>query len=183
MEEKRSSKRTPEKTRIAALLAGGTFLILLVQKLTAPDVAPSDGMNDYTFQPEPRMPMSDPSKPRFDLGASSGALGPSSAPPAVPAAQAASCASLQQFANYEYARRYRDGKVADLLRFSGFEDLQPTNGGDGVITCSGGEYIQKGQKGMRSCRNVVITYNTKTNTLSYNIQCRYLESGLVAQCS
>jgi hypothetical protein len=181
--EKRSSKRTSEKKWIVAMLAGSVFLILLVQKFTAPSVTPSDGLNEYTFQPEPRLPQSDPSKPKFDLGVSSGSLAPYSAAPAVPVAQAASCASLQQFANYEYARRYRDGKVSDLLRFSGFEVLQPTSGEDGVITCSGGESMQRGPQGKRNCRNAVIIYNTNTNTLSYNIQYRYLESGLVAQCS
>jgi hypothetical protein len=183
MAKKRSGKRTPETTRIAALLAGGLFLILVVQKLTAPSVKPSDGMNEYTFQPEPRLPIPIPSQPKFDLGVSSGSLGPSSAAPAVPAAQAASCASLQQFANYEYARRFRDGKISDLLSFSGFEALQPSRGDDGVITCSGGESMQKGPQGKRNCRNAVIIYNAKTNTLSYNIQYRYLEGGLAPQCS
>lgn len=183
MAEKQSNKRNPEQVRIAALLVGGAFLILLVQKLTAPGVPPSDGMNDYTFQPEPRPAKGEDRKPAINLGVSSGALPsiPASAP--APRAQSASCSSLQQFANYEYGRRYSDGKLTDLLSFSGFEATQPSLNEEGVITCSGGEYVRMGPKSERSCKNVIITYDTRTNTLSHNVQYRYLESGLVAQCA
>lgn len=183
MPPNRADKRSSAKNKILLMLAGGGLLFLLVQKLTSPGAPPSDGINDYTFQPEPRQAMGESRQPALNLGASSGALGPLPASAPAPLPQAASCASLQQFANYEYSRRFRDGKLTDLLNFSGFETMQPSISEDGVITCNGGEYIRRGAKSERRCRNVIITYNTRTNTLSHNVQYRYLETGLVAQCS
>ena len=165
------------------MLAGGALLFLLVQKLTSPDVPASDGMNDYTFQPEPRQAIEQPRRASLNLGASSGALGPSFATAPASSAQAVSCAWLQQFANYEYSRRFREGKLTDLLSFSGFEAMQPSISENGAIACSGGEYIRRGTKSQRSCRNVIISYDSGSNTLSHNVQYRYLETGLVAQCS
>jgi hypothetical protein len=141
-------------------------------------------MNDYTFQPAPRQSSAEARRPSIDLGASSGSLERARSSAPVPTAQAASCASLQQFANYEYARRYRDGKLAELLSFSGFEGQQVSTSAEGLLTCSGGEYTKRrGTSGSRNCRNVIISYDTSSNTLSYNVQYRYLETGLVAQCS
>lgn len=143
---------------------------LLLLRNTTPGVPPPGG--EFVFQPEPRQPIEQPQI----------TLPPSSSAPA-PSPQAASCAGLQRFANYEYGRRFRDGKLAELLSFSGFDARQPIVSGEGVITCSGGEYLRRSAKAERSCRNVLITYDTRANTLSHNVQYRYLESGLVAQCS
>lgn len=178
-----ANKRIPAKIKIPLVLGGVVLAFALVQKLTSPGVPPPEGMDDYTFQPEPRQTIEQPRRPTIDLGASSGALGSASSSAPAPSGRAASCASLQRFANYEYGRRFRNGKLTDLLSFSGFEAMQPSVSESGVITCSGGDYIRRGSKAERRCKNVIITYDTRSNTLSHNVQYRYLESGLVAQCS
>lgn len=183
MAPNQTDKRIPTKIKIPLMVAGGAILFVLVQRATSPDVTAPEGLNDYTFQPAPRKAIEPPRQPTINLGASSGALGPVSASAPAPSAQAASCASLQRFANFEYGRRFGDGKLADLLSFSGFESVQPSISEAGVITCSGGNYIRRSAKSERSCKNVIITYDTRTNTLSHNVQYRYLESGLVAQCT
>lgn len=178
-----SAKQKNDRTWLFVLLAVGAFFMFLIQRCTTSGPPPSDVMNEYTFQPEPRQPAVEPRKPIIDLGLSSGALPGSTTSAPVPTPEAASCASLQQFANYEYARRFRDGKLAELLSFSGFENQQVFSSAEGLLTCSGGSYIRRGASVERRCNNVVISYDTKSNTLTHNVQYRFLERGLVAQCS
>lgn len=178
-----TNKRSSSKIRIPLTVAGGVLLLILVHRLTSPSEPTPEAENEYTFQPEPRQATDPPRLPSVNLGASSGALGPISGSAPAPLARAASCASLQQFANYEYDRRFRDGKLANLLRFSGFESLQPSISATGVITCSGGDYLRRSANSERTCKNVIITYDTRTNTLSHNVQYSFLEAGLTAQCS
>lgn len=150
------------------LISGGALLLLLGRQLMAPEVPPPA---EFQFQPVSRpagrLPVDLPSA--------------DSAP--VPSAAAATCAGLQRFANYEHARGYQAGRLPELLRFSGFEAQRPTVSDAGVIACSGGEYVRRNTTAERRCRNVLITYDTRTNTLSHNVQYSYMESGLVAQCS
>lgn len=150
------------------LIAGGALLLLLGHRALTPE-PPSPA--EFQFQPVPRqaerLPVEIPSS--------------SSAP--MPSAAAATCAGLQRFANYEHARGYQAGRLPELLRFSGFEAQRPTVSDAGVITCSGGEYVRRSTTAERRCRNVLITYDTRTNTLSHSVQFLYLETGLVAQCS
>jgi hypothetical protein len=159
-----------------APVLGGALLIFVILRMSTPSPPPPSPDGEYTFQPEPR-------RPRLDLGASSGVLDGrgGSAPP--PSLEAGSCASLQQFANFEYAKRYREGKVNDLMSFSGFDAADVFVSDGNILNCSGGEFLRKGPGGERLCRNVILSYDTGTNTLSYNIQYVYLERGLQPECT
>lgn len=150
------------------LAAGGALLLLLGHRALTPEPPPPA---EFQFQPVPRPAELLPVE-----------LPPSSSAP-TPLAAAATCAGLQRFANYEHARGYQAGRLPELLRFSGFEAQRPTVSDAGMITCSGGEYVRRSTTAERHCRNVLITYDTRTNTLSHNVQYRYLEAGLVPQCS
>jgi hypothetical protein len=160
---------------LAPVLAGALLIFVVLRMSTPSPPAPSqDG--EYTFQPEPR-------RPKLDLGASSGVLDGrgTSAPP--PSLEAGTCASLQQFANFEYAKRYREAKVNDLMTFSGFDAADVFVSDGNTLNCSGGEFLRKGRDGERQCRNVILSYDTASNTLSYNIQYVYLERGLQPECT
>jgi hypothetical protein len=178
-----SAKQQIDRTWLFVLLAVGAFFLFLIQRCTTSRTPPLDARNQYTFQPEPRQPSTEPRPPSINLGLSSGALPNAATIAPLPTPQVASCASLQQFANFEYARRFRDGKLAELLSFSGFENQQVSISGEGLLTCRGGSYIRRGANVERRCNNVVISYDTKSNTLSHNVQYRFLERGLVAECS
>lgn len=155
---------------------GGVSLIFLILRLATPAPPSASDDGDYTFQPEPR-------RPKINLGASSGLLtGQPLAFPA-PSLETGSCESLQQFANYEYAKRHRQGKVADLMTFSGFAGAEVFVTGSSTLNCSGGEFLRKGKSGSRACKNVILSYDTASNTLSYNVQYIYLERGLQPECS
>lgn len=170
-----AEKRNQGKTSwvLVGSLAGGALLFLVLRMLT-PQVPDGGSPEDYTFQPEPR-------RPPVNLQKSSGALvGQASAPAA--SVQAGSCQSLQQFANYEYERRYRQGKLSELMIFSGFEQAEGYITDEKTLNCAGGEFLRKGRSGERRCKNVILSYNTGTNILTYNIQYVYLERGLQPEC-
>jgi hypothetical protein len=155
---------------------GGVSLIFLLLRLATPAPPPANHDGDYTFQPEPR-------RPKIDLGASSGMLlGQPLAAPS-PSLETGSCTSLQEFANFEYAKRHRQGKVADLLSFSGFAGADVFVTGSSTLNCSGGAFLRKGKSGSRACKNVILSYDTASNTLTYNIQYVYLERGLQPECT
>jgi hypothetical protein len=156
-------------------ILGSAALLFLVLRLLTPKAPDAGGPEEYTFQPEPR-------RPSVNLQRSSGALtGQGSAP--APSFQANSCASLQQFANYEYERRYQQGKLSELMSFSGFEQTEMFITDQDTLNCAGGEFLRKGKSGDRSCRNVILSYDTGSNTLAYNIQYVYLERGLQPECA
>jgi hypothetical protein len=159
-----------------APVLGGALVIFVILRMATPSPPPPSQDGEYTFQPEPR-------RPKLDLGVSSGALDGRGSSALAPSLEAGSCASLQQFANFEYAKRYREGKVNDLITFSGFDagDVFLSNGN--TLNCSGGEFLRKGRDGERLCRNVILSYDTGSNTLSYNIQYVYLERGLQPECT
>jgi hypothetical protein len=147
-----------------------------VLRLLTPQVPEPGGTEDYTFQPEPR-------RAPVNLQQSSGALGSRSQGNApAPSMQANSCRSLQQFANYEYERRYRQGKLSELMRFSGFEQAEIFITDGNKLNCAGGEFRRQGKGSERRCRNVILSYDTVTNTLTYNMQYVYLERGLQPEC-
>jgi hypothetical protein len=162
-------------TNLAPVI-GGVLLLFLILKLSTPSAPPPSEDGEYTFQPEPRPAPA-------NLGASSGLLSQSPGSTPATATEAASCASLQQFANNEYAKRYRNGKLKDLMVFRGFEPGRPSFSAGDQLSCFGGEFIRKGSSGNILCKNVILTYNIKTNTLSYNMQYAYLERGLQPECS
>jgi hypothetical protein len=169
----------PEQTvswKNLAPVLGGALLIFVVLRMATPAPPPPSQDGEYTFQPEPR-------RPKLDLGASSGVLGGQASTAPAPSLETGSCVSLQQFANFEYAKRFREGKLNDLMSFHGFEaaDVFVSNGN--TLNCSGGEFLRKGPGGQRVCRNVILSYDTGSNTLSYNIQYVYLERGLQPECS
>ncbi len=169
----------PEQTvswKNLAPVLGGALLIFVLLRIATPTPPPPSQDGEYTFQPEPR-------RPKLDLGASSGVLQGQGGNAPAPALESGSCASLQQFANFEYAKRYREGKVNDLITFSGFDAADVFVSGGNTLNCSGGEFLRKGREGDRSCRNVILSYDTVSNTLSYNIQYVYLERGLQPECS
>ena len=156
-------------------VVGAAALLFLVLRWLTPQAPESGGPEDYTFQPEPR-------RPPVNLQKSSGALtGQGSAP--APSFQSSSCASLQQFANYEYERRYQQGKLSELMSFSGFEKAEMFITDQDTVYCAGGEFLRKGKSGERRCKNVILSYDTGSNTLAYNIQYVYLERGLQPECA
>ena len=157
-------------------LLGGAGLAFLIIRLFLPSVPPSSDDGEYTFQPELR-------RPKFNLGVSNGALGGLQSAAPVPSLETASCKTLQEFANYEYDKRYRKGKVADLMTFSGFDGADVFVTGRGTLNCSGGEFLRTGKRGKNTCKNIILSYDTATNTLSYNIQYLYLERGLQPECT
>ena len=171
--EKRDPKN-PSRILVAAL-AGGV-LVFLIARLTIPSAPPAGPTEEYTFQPEPR-------RAPINLQESSGGLSGRGSGGSAPSGQAASCANLQEFANYEYEKRYRSGKVSELMVFRGFERLEASLDKGETISCSGGSFVRRGNKGSLTCDNVILNYNTRTNTLSYNIQYVYLARGLQPQCS
>ncbi len=103
------------------------------------------------------------------------------APP--PSLERGSCASLQEFANFEYAKRHREGKLSDLMTFRGFSEADVSVSAGNILNCSGGEFLRKGSTGERLCKNVILSYDTRTNTLSYTIRYNYLERGLQPECT
>jgi hypothetical protein len=159
-----------------APVLGCALLVFVILRMATPAPPPPSEDGEYTFQPQPR-------RPKIDLGASSGILSGRGviAPP--PSLETGSCDSLQQFANFEYAKRYREGKVNDLMIFSGFNTANVFISNGNTLNCSGGEFLRKGRDGERQCRNVILSYDTGSNTLSYNIQYVYLERGLQPDCS
>jgi hypothetical protein len=158
---------------VVGTLAGGALLFLVLRLLT-PQVPDAGGQEDYTFQPEPR-------RPPVNLQKSSGALG-NQGSVAAPSVQSSSCESLQQFANYEYERRYQQGKLSELMIFSGFERAEMFITANDTLNCTGGEFVRQGKSGERRCKNVILSYDTGSNTLAYNIQYVYLERGLQPEC-
>lgn len=158
---------------LVSTLAGGALLFFVLRLLT-PQAPDAGGPEDYTFQPEPR-------RPPVNLQKSSGALGGQGSAPA-PSLQASSCESLQQFANYEYERRYKQGKLSELMSFSGFEKAEMFITDEDTLNCAGGAFLRKGKNSERRCKNVILSYDTGSNTLAYNIQYVYLERGLQPEC-
>lgn len=170
--EKRGQKK-PSWILVTAL-AGGA-LIFVVLRLTSPSVPPPSS-DEYTFQPEPR-------RVPINLQESSGGLSSRSGAPASPSAESASCDTLQQFANFEYEKRHREGKASELMVFRGFERQEVSVSDKGTLNCSGGSFERRGKDGSLTCNNVILSYNSRTNTLTYNIQYVYLARGLQPQCS
>lgn len=171
--EKRGQKK-PSWIVVTALVGGAVAFLAL--RLTSPSVPPPTTGDDYTFQPEPR-------RVPINLQESSGGLSSRSGGAAPPAAESANCDTLQQFANFEYEKRHREGKVSDLMVFRDFERQDVTVASDGTLTCSGGAFERRGKEVTRTCNNVILSYNSRTNTLTYNIQYVYLARGLQPQCS
>jgi hypothetical protein len=151
-------------------------VIFLIIRFTTPAPPPPSDDGEYTFQPEPR-------RSKIDLGASSGALSGQPGASPVPALGTGRCQDLQDFANHEYAKRYQQGKVADLMIFRGFEGAAMSITGASTLSCSGGEFLRKGRDSTRHCKNAVLTYDTEKNVLSYNLQYAYLERGLNPDCT
>ena len=160
---------------LVAALAGGVLVFLFV-RLTSPSTPKPEAAEEYTFQPEPR-------RAPINLQESSGGLSGRGGAGTTPSAQTASCASLQDFANQEYEKRQRSGKVSDLIVFKGFERLEANLNNADVVSCSGGSMERRSDQGSLTCENVILNYNTRTNTLSYNIQYVYLARGLQPECS
>jgi hypothetical protein len=154
----------------------GAVLALLLSRLLSPQAPQNPQQDEYTFQPEPR-------RAKIDLGGSSGALNGTGTGAAAPSQDSTSCASLQQFANYEYGKRFREGKLSEQISFSNFESADVFLSDGGTLNCAGGEYVRKGKSNQRSCKNVILSYDTRTNTLTYNVQYVYLERGLQPQCA
>lgn len=171
--EKRGQKK-PSWIVVTALAGGAvTFLVL---RLTSPSLPPAAPSEEYTFQPEPR-------RTPINLQESSGGLSNRSGA-ASPASESANCDTLQQFANFEYEKRHRDGKVSELMIFRGFERQEISASDKGLLSCSGGSFERRGKGGTSlTCNNVILSYNSRTNTLTYNIQYVYLARGLQPQCS
>ena len=157
--EKRGQKK-PSWIVVTAL-AGGA-LVFLVVRLTSPSAPPAP-TEEYTFQPEPR-------RPAINLQESSGGLSGRSGGPPAPSAQTPSCNTLQDFANFE------------LIVFQGFEREEVSISDKGTLNCSGGSFVRRGKNGSLTCNNVILSYNTLSNTLTYNIQYVYLAHGLQPQC-
>lgn len=171
--EKRGQKK-PSWIVVTAVVGGAIAFLAL--RLTSPSAPPSNPSEEYTFQPEPR-------RVPINLQQSSGSLSGRSGGAAAPSAESANCDTLQQFANFEYEKRHREGKASDLMVFRDFEQQDITVAADGTLTCSGGAFERRGKEVTRTCNNVNLSYNSRTNTLTYNIQYIYLARGLQPQCS
>lgn len=171
--EKRGQKKP--SWMVVTALAGGA-IVFLVLRLTSPSPPPVAPTEEYTFQPEPR-------RAPINLQESSGGLSNRSGSAGGPASQSANCDTLQQFANAEYEKRHRDGKVSELMIFRDFERKEINVSDQGTFSCSGGSFERRGKSGSLSCNNVILSYNSRTNTLTYNIQYVYLARGLAPQCS
>lgn len=171
-----AEKRGQNKPTLIAVtaLAGGA-LVFLIARLMSPPPPPAP-TEEYTFPPEPR-------RAPINLQESSGGLsGRSGAAPA-PSTQTPNCNTLQDFANFEYEKRHREGKVSELIVFQGFEREEAKISDKGTLNCSGGSFVRRGKNGSLTCKNVILSYNTLSNTLTYNIQYVYLARGLQPQCS
>lgn len=171
--EKRDQKK-PSWIVVTAI-AGGV-LALIVMRLTSPSAPPPAPQEEYTFQPEPR-------RPPINLQQSSGGLSSRSAMAPVPSLQSANCKTLQDFANYEYEKRFREGKVSDLMVFSGFEQQEVSITKNDILTCSGGSFLRRGKNGSLTCDNAILSYDSRSNTLTYNLLYAYVARGLQPQCS
>jgi hypothetical protein len=171
--EKRDQKKP---SWIVVTAVAGGVLALVVLRLTSPSTPPPAPEEEYTFQPEPR-------RPPINLQQSSGGLSSRSAAAPVPSPQTANCNTLQDFANYEYEKRFRDGKVSELMVFSGFEQQEVSVSKTDTLNCSGGSFTRRGKNGSLTCDNVILSYDSRSNTLTYNLQYVYVARGLQPQCS
>ena len=173
MTAEKEGQKKPSWIAVTAL-AGGVLVFLIV-RLTSPSAPPAP-TEEYTFQPEPR-------RPAINLQESGGGLSGRSGGPPAPSAQTPSCNTLQDFANFEYEKRHREGKVSELMVFQGFEREEVSISDKGTLNCSGGSFVRRGKNGSLTCNNVILSYNTLSNTLTYNIQYVYLARGLQPQCA